>query len=68
LVRNRDSIAGGDEWVNLMPPQVPALRPAVQQYQQWAIALDDRIERDPVGLDHFEMALLHCVFLSLRRR
>src|SRR5574341_1387279 len=44
-----------------MPPQVPALRPAVQQNDQRAAAFDDSAQADAIRFNHLKIAFLHVV-------
>jgi hypothetical protein len=44
-----------------MPPQIPTLRPAVQQNDQRTRAFDDGSQADAVGFDHLKIGVLHNV-------
>jgi len=44
-----------------MTPQVPALREAMQEDEQWTAALDDGAQRDAIRFDHAEITHFHIV-------
>ena len=48
---------------DLVAPEGPALREAVQENDQWAFAFDRGTQPDAVCLDQLEIALLHDVLL-----
>ncbi len=52
---------GGDQRINLMPPQVPALREAVQENDQRAIAFDDGAQADAIRFDQLKIWFFHAV-------
>src|SRR6202040_3795191 len=54
-----------DDRVYLMAPEVPALRKPMQQHDQRSFTFNHRAQGHPVGLDHFEVSLLHAFFLLL---
>jgi len=59
LVGYGDAITGGNDGIDLIAPQIPALRPAVEQDDQGAVAFDDRAQMHAIGRDGLEIARLH---------
>src|SRR5262249_53850032 len=59
LIRDSDLKACGDERIDLMPPQVPALREPVQKNHERTAAFNDGAQCDGVGFDHLEATLFH---------
>ena len=49
-----DSVSSGGDGGNLMPPGIPALRPAMDEHDQRPLPHLGDPQRDPVGFDHAE--------------
>src|SRR5919202_4422066 len=59
LVGNSHLEACFHKWVDLVTPQVPALRPTVKQNEQRSGTLNNRPQTNPVRLDSTKIAFFH---------
>ena len=59
LVRHRNLKAGLDQRVDLVPPQIPALREAVEKNHQRPRALNHGPQPDTVCLNQLKIPFLH---------
>jgi hypothetical protein len=62
LVWRDDLEPGFNKRVNLMSPEIPALREAVQENDQGAFAFDNGAQPNAVRFDQLKFAILHIVF------